>query len=250
MKASHPTTSSLPGRILARLFLILFGFLIGVALFMPWSKLWASALVSLDEQLPTMGLRWEGIDKDGPLGFRVKDLKVTLADTPGSLTFHRAYVSVGFSPLARVRLDTGGVQCELDLFRNGVFEFEGDLNLTALLGGADFKGILRVAGSLFLPAGATLPKNGWIDLRSQQLLLPDETVIRDLAFTAEVAGPSLDVRDFSMAEPIKIKAAGTGTLDPGDLYRTHFDLKGDMTIGKEDLPYTMKGTLGQAVWGQ
>lgn len=250
MPTVSSTTSSLPGRILARLFLVLFGFLIGVALFMPWNKLWASALVSLDEKLPTMGLRWEAIDKDGPFGFRVRELSVTLADTPGSLTFHRAYVTMGFSPLAHVRLDTGGAQCELDLFQNGVFEFEGDLSLTALLGGTDFKGVLRVAGSLFLPAGSTLPENGWLDIRSQQLILPDGTTISDLAFTAEIDGPSLNVRDFSMAEPVKVKAAGTGMLDPEDLYKTSFSLTGDMTIGRDDLPYTAEGTLAEAIWGQ
>lgn len=250
MARPYSTSSSLPGRILARLFLVLFGFLIGAALFTPWNKLWASALVSLDERMPTVGLRWETIDKDGPLGFRVKELKITLAETPGSLTFHRAYVNMGFSPLAKVRLDTGGPQVELDLFQNGIFEFEGDLDLTALLGGADFKGALRVAGSLFLPAGATLPKNGWIDVRSQQLILPDETTIQDLSFTTEITGAELNIRDFSMAEPIAVKAVGTGTLHPEDLYKTSFDLKGEMTIGKSDHPYTATGTLADAIWGQ
>ena len=116
MASPYRRSSSLPGRILARMFLVLFGFLVGIALFMPWEKLWSSALVSLDEKMPTIGLRWEAIDKAGPLGFRVRELRITLADTPGSLAFHRAQVSVGFSPLAHVRLDTGGSECELDLF--------------------------------------------------------------------------------------------------------------------------------------
>lgn len=240
--------SSLPGRILARLLLIMFGFIIGIALFMPWNKIWASALTSLDEQFPTMGLRWEGIDRDGPLGFRVRKLKISVADTPGSLSFHRAYVSVGFSPLAHVRLDTGGSQCELDVFQTGVFDFEGDLNLTNLLGGADVKGTLRVAGNLFMPAGSALPQKGWIDVRSQQLILPGEKSVEDLAFTAEINGPDMDVRDFSIAKPLTLKASGHGVIDPKNLFRTAFDLKGEMTIGRRVLPYETKGTLADAVW--
>lgn len=248
MATPYRKTSSLPGRILARMFLMTLGFFIGVALFTPWEKIWASALASVDERLPTVGLRWRDIDQAGPFGFRVNEFKITVADTPGSLAFHRAHVKVGFSPLAHVRLDTGGSQCELDLFQTGAFEFEGDLNLTALLGGADFKGILHVAGNLFLPAGAILPRSGWVDIRSQQLLLPDDTTVEDLAFTAEIRGSDMDVRDFSMRQPVAIKAAGKGILDPGNLYRTLFDLKGEMTIGKRTFPYDMKGTLADAIW--
>lgn len=240
--------SSLPGRILARFFLILFGFLFGVALFTPWDKIWASALASADERLPMVGLRWEAIDRDGPLGFRVRELKITLADTPGHLAFHRAFVRVGFAPLARVRLDTGGSECELEVHRSGVFEFEGDLNLTSLLGQADFKGILRVAGNLFMPAGSTLPRTGWVDIRSQQLVLPGEKVVEDLAVTAEVRQAEVDIRDFSMGLPITIKAAGTGQLDPENLYRSTYDLKGEMTIGQRTMPYEAQGSLDTVVW--
>ncbi len=248
MSRPYEKVSSLPGRILARMFLVIFGFLIGIALFMPWNKIWASALTSLDEEQPTIGLRWDSIDKDGPLGFRVSGLKITVADTPGSLAFRHAYVRIGFSPLAHVRLDTAGSQCELDIYNTGAFEFEGDLNLTSLLGGADFKGILYVAGNLFMPAGSVLPKNGWVDLRSQQLLLPDEKSIEDLAFTAEIKDADMNIRDFSIAKPITLKAAGVGVLDPKNLYRTRFDLKGEMTIGKRVFPYDTQGTLADAIW--
>ena len=240
--------SSLPGRILARFFLVIFGFLLGIALFTPWNKIWASALVSLDEELPTVGLSWQSIDKDGPFGFRVNELKIRLADTPGSLNFHQAYVSMGFNPLARVKLDTGGAQCELDLFRNGVFEFEGDLNLTALLGGSDFKGNLRVAGNLLLPAGSTLPEKGWVDIRSQQLILPGNKTIEDLAFTAELRGPAMDIRDFSMRLPIAIKSTGKGAIDANNLYRSAFEMTGEITIGHQTIPYKTKGTLEEAIW--
>ncbi len=216
-------------------------------MFTPWHKIWGMALASLDESQPLFGLRWDSIDRDGPTGFRVNGVKITLADTPGSLAFRHAYVSVGFSPLATVRLDTAGSQCELELHRSGVFEFEGDLNLTSLLGGADFKGALHVAGNFFLPAGASLPKKGWLDLRSQQLLLPDGKTVEDMAFTAEIRNDKLMVRDFSMRHPITLKASGSGTIDPENLYHTLFDLKGEVTIGQHTVPYGMKGTLGDAV---
>ena len=247
MSTHHGKPSSLPGRILARLFLVLFGFLLGVALFTPWGKIWAHALASLDENQPTVGLRWDSLDRDGPFGFRINGFKITVADTPGSLTFRHAYVTMGFSPLAHVRLDTGGSQCVLDLYRSGAFEFEGDLNLTSLLGAADFKGILHVAGDLFLPAGATLPRKGWIDIRSQQLVLPGDKIVEDLAFTSEIRGPAMEVRDFSIRNPLTIKASGKGVIDPANLYRTVFRLNGTVTIGKRTIPYDVEGTLADVV---
>lgn len=241
----HP--SSLPGRILARIFLLALGFLVGVALFMPWNKLWTSLLVGLDERMPTMRLRWESIDRDGPLGFRVNGLRVALADTPGSFAFRRASVRMGFSPLARVRLDTGGSQCELELYRDGTLEIEGDFNLTSLLGDTDFKGAIHVAGSLFLPAGAALPQGGWLDIRSQQLVLPDGKTVGDLAFTAEIHDRDMIVRDFSMGSPLAIRTAGRAIIDPLDVYRTTFDLSGELTLGKRSIPYALKGTLADAI---
>ncbi|SOB58827.1 conserved protein of unknown function [Pseudodesulfovibrio profundus] len=242
------TYSSLPGRIIARFFLVLLGFTIGIALFTPWNKIWASALVSLDERLPTIGLRWEGIDRDGPIGFRVRGLEITVADTPGSLKFNWAYVTMGFSPMAYVRLDTGGSECELELFGNGTMAFEGDVDITALLGGADIKGQMRVAGSFFLPPGAKLPKKGWLDMRSQQLILPGERFVEDIAFMTEIKERELSVRDFSMGSPLKIKTSGTGIIGEGNLFLTTFELTGEKTVGKEIVPYSVEGSLGDAIW--
>jgi len=241
-------SSSLPGRILARLVLITLGLAMGVVLFMPWDKIWASALTRLDESLPSVGLSWSGIDRDGPLGFRVRDFKISVAQTPGRLHFEHAYVRMGFSPLATVRLDTGGPQCRLELFSNGVFDFEGDMDLTYLLGNSDLKGVLHASGSLFLPDGARLPKNGWVDVRSAQLVLPGDKVVEDLAFTAEIENRDMAVRDFSMRLPLAYKSTGTAVIDPDNLFGTRFDLKGDMTVGRESFPYEMHGTLADAVW--
>ncbi|MBG0790618.1 MAG: hypothetical protein H0S80_09000 [Desulfovibrionaceae bacterium] len=240
--------SSLPGRILARLLLVLLGFFLGVALFTPWNKIWASALTRLDENLPMVGLTWENIDRDGPFGFRVNDFRIAVAKTPGALRFRHAYVTVGFAPLAKVRLDTHGTQCFLELYSNGIFEFSGDLNLTYLLGQGDFKGTLNTSGSLFMPDGARLPKNGWLDIRSQQLILPGERSVEDLAFTAAIEGNHLDIRDFSLRRPITYKSAGVAVIDPDNFFQTLFSLAGEMTVGNDTFPYEMKGTLAQALW--
>ncbi|WP_207263798.1 hypothetical protein [Desulfovibrio sp. Huiquan2017] len=245
---SRSKPSSLSGRILARLVLMTFGLAIGVVLFTPWNKIWASALTRLDENLVGAGLAWSSIDRDGPLGFRLNDLKISVAQTPGRLHFKHAYVTMGFAPLATVRLDTGGPQCRLELFSNGVFDFEGDMNLTYLLGDSDLKGELHASGSLFLPDGARLPKNGWVDVRSSQLILPGEKVVEDLAFTAEIENEHMAVRDFSMRLPLNYKSTGVAVIDPDNLFRTRFDLKGDMTVGRTVFPYEMHGTLADAVW--
>ncbi|WP_272698825.1 hypothetical protein [Desulfovibrio sp. Fe33] len=248
MAAPNSKHSSLPGRILARLVLMSLGFALGVALFTPWGKVWASALTRLDANMPAVGLTWSSIDRDGPFGFRVRDFKISAAQTPGRLHFEHAYVTVGLSPLARVRLDTGGAQCLLELFSNGVFDFEGDMDLTYLLGNSDLKGVVHASGSLFLPEGARLPRKGWMDVRSAQLVLPGGKVIEDLAFTSEIENVNMNVRDFSMRLPLNYKSSGTAVIDPDDFFRTRFDLKGDMTVGRETFPYEMRGTLGEAIW--
>ncbi|MBI9078796.1 MAG: hypothetical protein JEY79_03535 [Pseudodesulfovibrio sp.] len=248
MVKPYSKPSSLPGRVLARIFLIFIGFLLGVALFTPWDKIWASALSSIDEKLPTIGLTWGSIDHDGPFGFRVMDFRITVADTPGDLHFKHAYVKMGFSPLANVQLNTGGSKCQFDMYQNGSFEFEGDLNLTYLLGYSDFKGILRASGNLFMPAGSVLPKSGWVDIRSPQLVLPGDKIIEDIAFTSEIKGADMNIRDFSMRLPLTYKSAGTAILNPDNIYLTTFKLDGEMTVGKQSFPYAVEGSLADAIW--
>ena len=248
MPKPYKRPSSLPGRILARFFLVGLGFLLGLGLFTPWNKLWARALGALDARLPTVGLRWEGIDRDGPTKFRVRELTVTVADTPGAFRFHRAYVSMGFSPLARVRLDTGGSVCNLEVFRNGTFSWEGDLNLTALLGGTDFKGTLHAAGNIFMPAGSALPKNGWLDLRSQRLILPGDRAVEDMAFTGEIVDGAVVIRDFTMGSPLDLKVSGIGALHPDNLFRSTYAVAGEITMGRRVVDYAAKGALHDLFW--
>ena len=50
-----------------------------------------------------------------------------------------------------------------------------------------------------------------------------------------------------MRSPIAIKASGRGLVDPGNLYRTAFTLKGEVTIGQRTIPYDVQGTLADAV---
>jgi hypothetical protein len=99
-----------------------------------------------------------------------------------------------------------------------------------------------------MPAGSILPKNGWVDIRSQQLILPGNKTIEDLAFTAEIKGPHMDIRDFSIRLPLTYKSAGIATLNPDNIYRTTFKLKGDMIVGKQSFPYAVEGTLADAIW--
>jgi hypothetical protein len=55
------------------------------------------------------------------------------------------------------------------------------------------------------------------------------------------------VRDFSIRLPLTYKSSGTAVLDPDNLFRTRFNLKGDMTVGREVFAYEMNGTLGDAM---
>lgn len=242
-----PTPRTTPARILAILVLALAGFAFGIALFMPWDKLWTSVLVRFDEELSSAGFSWESMDREGPLSFRLVNLEVAAAGMPGVLRFEHAYVRMGNSPLAKVRLDTGGPQCTLGIYRNGRFEFEGELNLTYLFGHGDYQGQLHASGSLFLPAGAVLPKKGWVDLRSQQLILPRNRMCRDFAFTAEVADADVRIRDFTIAAPLAVRAGGSMKLSPTNLFASTYAVQGERDVNGSTIPYASSGILADVL---
>ena len=234
------------GRVI-RVAALVLGLAAGLVVFTPWDKLWVMAVNNVDERLPLVGLSWDGVRKEGPSGFQLRGLRITVNGMPGELTFEHADVRIGLNPLARIRLDTGGAQCMLQLYDNGRIEFQGDLNATYLLGRGDIQGVVHASGSLYFPQGATLPVKSWLDVRSSWLSLPGPKVYQDLAFTAEIEGAEVRIRDYSLSAPVNIKTSGTATLDPQGLIKSVVALKGEQRLGNSAYPYEFHGTVGQAL---
>lgn len=214
------------------------GLAAGVALFTPWQSIWTRALISVDEQAANVRLSWQSIDRAGLSGFRVVGLNVGLVQSPGELRFNHADVRVGLNEW-NVRLDTGGAECFLTLEQNGQVSFEGDMNLSYLLSD-DLKGQVRVAGNIRRGGGSK--PSGWVDLRTQAVNVGGRAY-GDVAFMGEFEGRMMQIREFSLGEPVSIRAEGTALVDPADIPGTIFQVEGTRKTPDGDESFLTESSL-------
>jgi hypothetical protein len=220
------------------------GLVAGLVLYLPWDTVWHLVLRQYSASRPELRLSWQNVDRAGPLGFRVNGLS---AEGPGwnvSPRMQWVDVRLGVTPLATVRMDSGGRQAELVFFDSGAFDFHGQINL-ACLGRRDIQGSVDVrAEGRYLRDSQVLEK-GILDLRGVSLTLPDSLWLGDAALALEYQeGGSLRIRSFTLREPVQIRAEGTATLRLDALLRSPYTVAGELIRGRETLAFSAAGSLG------
>lgn len=229
--------------VMTRTAMVLAGFILGVALFTPWGKMWERVLETLDRNTSEYQLSWSGIDRAGPSGFRMKNVELALAGTPGALAFAEADVRVGFNPLAKVRIGTGGPECFLTIHRTGWVDFEGDLNLTYVLRNSDIRGILHAKGKFRTAPKSGAPLKGWADLRTQLLELPGGRSVSDLSYTGVLEGKTVTIRNFSIKTPLDLRVEGKAELNRNNFPATRIQVTGEVMTPTGSEPYNREFTL-------
>lgn len=215
------------------------GLAAGVVFFTPWQNIWTRALISVDEQATHVRMSWDSVTRAGLSGFRVNNLKLGFADSPGVLRFDHADIRVGLDEWD-VRLDTGGAECFLVLTKHGGVSFEGDLNLSYLLSD-DLRGIVRASGEL-RRAGKERQAVGWLDVRTQSLFLAGRHY-EDLAFMGELQGREVTVREFSLGAPVEVRVEGWARVNPDDLMETMFSVRGERGLAGERARFELDASL-------
>lgn len=223
---------------------LLLGFAVGAALFTPWEKLCERLVQHVDSKLTNLNFTWQDLRRAGPSGFRIDELVVGFENSPGSLRFAHADLRFGFSPLARVRLDTGGDECHLNIYRSGLLEIEGRVNLTFLFGGGGVQGNLFAKGGVMPSEEGLLAGTGWLNLRSEKLVLPDGTVSEELNLTTEINRGNWIVKNVSMRKPVDFQGNGLAELNRESFPDSAVRLKGEYAIGDSFYPVEIESRLG------
>lgn len=231
-----------------RFLTVFLGFAVGVALFMPWEKLCVRLMEYVDSRLPSLNLTWDDLNRAGPSGFRVDGLVVGFENSPGSMTFEHADIRFGLDPLARVRLNTGGDEFFLNFSRSGLIEFDGSIDLTYLFGRGKLRGSVSVKGKTRVDQSGRFPGTGWVDIRTPDLTLPDGTVCRDVALTAEMRGRSWIVKNISLRKPVDFQGTGVVTFDEASIPDSKVSIEGQIAMGNTFHPYDARGTLGSVLF--
>ncbi|WP_147819418.1 hypothetical protein [Salidesulfovibrio onnuriiensis] len=219
---------------------LLLGFAVGITLFMPWETLCERLVRHVDSKLESVNFTWKDIRRAGPSGFRIDNLAVGFANAPGALRFEHADLRFGISPLARVRLNTGGEECLLKIYRSGLVECEGQINLTYLLGGSGMQGTLFAKGGIM----TSETESGWLHLRSHRLILADGTESEDLSLTVEIRGGTWELKNISLRKPLDFQGKGSVALDRGDLRNSLVTLAGEVAVGNTFHPLNLENRLG------
>lgn len=228
----------------AAFLVLLLGFGLGITVFTPWAVLCERLVQHVDSKLVNMNLTWTDLRRAGPSGFRIDNLTVGFDNAPGALHFEHADLRFGFSPLARVRLNTSGEECYLNIFRSGLLEIDGQVDLTYLLGGGGVQGDLYAKGGIMPSDDGRLLGSGWLDLRSRQMVLPDGKRAEELALTLEINGSQWAIKNVSIRQPVDFQGKGVAELDKTQFMDTNIRLKGEIAVGDTFHPVDVDTRLG------
>jgi hypothetical protein len=232
-----------------RFLTVFLGFALGVALFMPWEKICVRLVEYVDAKLVNTRFTWTDLRRAGPSGFRLDGLVVSFANAPGSMFFEHADLRFGFSPLARVRLNTGGSECYVSVDTEGRLKVEGQVNLTFLFGRSELGGLVHVKGRIIPTSDGRLLGSGWFDLRAPRLVLPDGTLCSEVSATVEMNEHQWNIKNFSQKQPVDYQGKGVMELDPDSVPRSVVRLDGELIVGGRPHAYDVEGTLHDLLAG-
>jgi len=219
------------------------GFLVGLALYLPWDTVWHLGLKHYAARHPELRMTWQNVDRAGMLGFRVNGFSVEARGWNVSPRLQWVDVRLGITPLLTVRVDSGGREARLVYFDSGAFDVLGQVNL-ACLGRRDIQGSLDVrSDGVFQREGKVLEK-GFLDLRGVSLTLPGSLWLGDAALALAYQEGSLRIRSFTLRAPVQVRAEGTAALKPDDILRSPYTVSGEVIRGRQIFPFTSEGMLG------
>jgi len=223
---------------------LLLGFLAGVVLYLPWDSIWDFGLRRLSTRLPGVQLRWQNVDRAGPLGFRVNGLSAEAPGWPFAPRLASLDVRLGVSPLLNLRADTGnGGVLRVVSLDSGDFDVSGTAELSCL-GRRDIAGSVEVRceGRLLRERGEL--EKAFLDLRGRTLKLPGGLLLGDAALALEYQGGTLRIRSFTLRAPVQVRAEGTAAIRPGALLDSPYSVSGEILRGRDSFPFSTQGVLG------
>ncbi|MDR3641655.1 MAG: hypothetical protein P4L39_10070 [Humidesulfovibrio sp.] len=239
-RTTEATTRGLGG---AGVLALILGLLAGLVLYLPWDTLWDMGLKRLAASQPSLHITWQSIDRASPLGFRINGLVMGSPSWPVSPRAQWVEVRLGMSPKLTVRADTGGRELRLVYLDTGDFDVRGAANL-ACLGRRDILGSVDVrAEGRVLPGAGTLEK-GFLDLRGKALQLPGGLWLGDVVLALEFKEKTLRIRNFTLREPMQVRAQGTASLRPDAPMTSPYAVSGEIVRGHDSLPFATQGILG------
>jgi len=222
---------------------LLLGFLAGIVLYMPWDTVWDMALKRLAADRPGLHITWQSIDRATPLGFRVNGLVMGSPYWPVSPRAQWVEVRLGMSPQLSMRVNTGGRELRVVYLDTGDFDVRGAANL-ACLGRRDILGSVEVRVEGRMPPGSNALERGVLDLRGKALQLPGGLWLGDAVLALEYKDKALRIRNFTLREPMQVRAEGTALLRPEALLSSTYAVSGEVVRGRDSVPFSTLGTLG------
>jgi hypothetical protein len=222
---------------------VLIGFLAGVVLYLPWDTIWDFGLRRLAARMPGVQLRWQGVDRAGPLGFRVNGLSAEAPGWPFSPRLDSLELRLGVSPRLTLRADTGGAVLRAVVLDTGDFDVSGTAAL-GCLGRRDISGNVDVRCEGLVQSDRGALEKAFLDLRGTTLKLPGGLLLGDAVLAVEYREDTLRIRSFSLRAPVQIRAEGTAAVRIGRLLDSPYSVSGEILRGRDSLPFSAQGRLG------
>lgn len=226
---------------------VLLGLVAGVVLSLPWDMVWTLALrrtaAVLAARETPIRLSWQSVDRAAPLGLRIIGLSV---DAPGwafSPRLASLDIRLGAMPLVSLKADSGGREARFVFFQSGNFDLQGQVNL-ACLGRRDIRGSLDVRGHGQYLRGPGELEKAFLDLRGATVQLPESLWLGDVSLSLEYRAQAVNIRAFTLREPLGVRAEGTVRLLPAAPLSSPYSVSGELTRDRRTASFNAGGRVG------
>ncbi|MGE4298414.1 MAG: hypothetical protein AB7E47_10330 [Desulfovibrionaceae bacterium] len=217
------------------------GLVLGGLLFAPWDVVWDKVLRMADARTSGVSLEWDAVTDAGLTRLRIRGLRASMAK--GGIACSELAVRLGFSPLVRATMVTGGRALDVAVTRGGHVTVQGGVDLGRLAPRQGVAGTCDIMASLdFGGLHARPPKSGTLSISSPRLGLMGLDV-EDVEGLAELADGTLNLRSFGIAKPAPVHGSGTVLLDWANLMNSRFDVSGTWSLGGAERPFNRRGSL-------
>ncbi|WP_320006654.1 hypothetical protein [Maridesulfovibrio sp.] len=226
-------------------FLFLAGLTLGAFLFMPWEVAWSQAFKLADAKISKASIQWGDFISAGPFSFEVTNVNVKTRKGL-TITVPQLGVSLGFSPLVEVRVNTGPT-LTARLFQTKSLTFGGGVDISKLVQMEGLGGKVRITADVGFPNWGAPPHTGSLLVHSDMVEIPGGMTAEDVSVNAILAGQQFQLNSFSCGQPIPVTAKGSATLDWKQLPNSSYNITGTTTFGETERQFSKSGKLSKFI---
>ncbi|WP_157493068.1 hypothetical protein [Desulfonatronovibrio magnus] len=218
------------------------GLLLGLTLFFPKHIIWENLFNRLHVQELNI-ISSYNLDEAGLFSARLLDVRLNIAGE--KFVLPRVSLSLGFSPLANITVDSGP-ELQIALKRGPVIKSTGAINLATIFIDRELSGHVWFDIDMLVSKETWLPVQGSISAGSKQgINIDSDPVLTSFDLDAKLHEARLEIAKLEGTGPVDFSLAGNVALNYDNLQASVYLVQGSYTLAGQTTPFRQQGRLSE-----